>query len=134
MSNRSYLVCRHGGLTVYDLPALELPYSPPFSTTRDPLNTAGYVAVNQLSNSVETIKIADIPEDPAFFLDVREPGKNPSGSIQANLNIPLSQLRDRIEEVPTDLPVYLTFRPGLANYNAARILAGNKIIAKIIIE
>lgn len=127
-------VAIYGGLTVYDLPALELPYSPPFSTTRDPLNTAGYVAVNQLSNSVETIKIADIPEDPAFFLDVREPGKNPSGSIQANLNIPLSQLRDRIEEVPTDLPVYLTFRPGLANYNAARILAGNKIIAKIIIE
>lgn len=124
----------YGHLTVYDLPALELPYSPPYSTTRDPLNTAGYVAINQLSNSVETIKREDFHDDNAFLLDVREPGKKPSGDLTPTLNIPLSQLRDRINEVPKDLPVYLTFRPGLANYNAARILAGNDIKAKIIVE
>lgn len=70
----------------------------------------------------------------AFFLDVREAGKAPSGSIKPTLNIPLSELRDRITEIPTDKPIYLTFRPGLVNYTAARILAGNQIEAKIIME
>ncbi|APT18584.1 CoA-disulfide reductase [Amylolactobacillus amylotrophicus DSM 20534] len=124
----------YGHLTVYDLPALELPYSPPYSTTRDPLNTAGYVAINQLKSTVATVKIAEIPEEAAFFLDVREAGKAPSGSIKPTLNIPLSELRDRITEIPTDKPIYLTFRPGLVNYTAARILTGNQIEAKIIME
>ncbi|BDP90497.1 hypothetical protein EfmGK923_06700 [Enterococcus faecium] len=48
-----------GNLTVFDLPDLELPYSPPYSTTRDPLNIAGYVAINQMTNIVETIKASD---------------------------------------------------------------------------
>lgn len=124
----------YGHLTVYDLPALELTYSPPYSTTRDPLNTAGYVAINQLKNDIETVKIAAIPEEEGFFLDVREAGKQPSGSIKATMNIPLSELRDRLDEVPHDKPIYLTFRPGLANYTAARILAGNGLDAKIIME
>lgn len=116
-----------GNLTVFDLPDLELPYSPPYSTTRDPLNIAGYVAINQMTNIVETIKASDIPENDlkeAFFLDIREPNKAPSGSISATKNIPMNELRDRINEIPKDKKIYITFRRGLNTYTSARILAG----------
>ena len=126
-----------GKLTVHDLPALELPYSPPYSTTRDPLNTAGYVAINQLNKIAETIKVSEIPAEDlktAFFLDIREPDKPKSGSIEATKNIPLSELRERMAEIPRDRKVYLTFRKGLNTYNAARILAGKGIEAIMIEE
>ncbi|WP_275352178.1 FAD-dependent oxidoreductase [Enterococcus faecium] len=126
-----------GNLTVFDLPDLELPYSPPYSTTRDPLNIAGYVAINQMTNIVETIKASDIPENDlkeAFFLDIREPNKAPSGSISATKNIPMNELRDRINEIPKDKKVYITFRRGLNTYTSARILAGLGIKAILIEE
>lgn len=126
-----------GKLTVHDLPALELPYSPPYSTTRDPLNTAGYVAINQLNKTAETIKATEIPAEDlkqAFFLDIREADKPKSGSIEATKNIPLSELRERLNEIPRDRKVYLTFRKGLNTYNAARILAGKGIEAIMIEE
>ena len=126
-----------GNLTVFDLPDLELPYSPPYSTTRDPLNIAGYVAINQMTNIVETIKASDIPENDlkeAFFLDIRETNKAPSGSITATKNIPMNELRDRINEIPKDKKVYITFRRGLNTYTSARILAGLGIKAILIEE
>lgn len=116
-----------GNLSVFDLPDLELPYSPPYSTTRDPLNTAGYVAINQLSNVVTTIKATDIPAEDlqnAFFLDIREPDKAKSGNIEATANIPMNELRDRLNELPKDKKIYITFRKGLNTYTSARILAG----------
>ncbi|MGL9727105.1 FAD-dependent oxidoreductase [Enterococcus sp. DIV0756] len=126
-----------GNLTVFDLPDLELPYSPPYSTTRDPLNIAGYVAINQMTNVVETIKVTDIPAEDlanAFFLDIREPDKATSGSIEATKNIPMNELRDRINEIPRDRKVYITFRKGLNTYTSARILAGFGIPAILIEE
>ncbi|MGH1831545.1 FAD-dependent oxidoreductase [Enterococcus gilvus] len=126
-----------GNLTVFDLPDLELPYSPPYSTTRDPLNIAGYVAINQLTNVVETVNASDIPAEDlatAFFLDIREPDKAKSGSIEATKNIPMNELRDRINEIPRDKKVYITFRKGLNTYTSARILAGFGIPAILIEE
>lgn len=126
-----------GNLTVFDLPDLELPYSPPYSTTRDPLNIAGYVAINQMTNIVETIKAADIPAEDlatAFFLDIREPDKAKSGSIEATKNIPMNELRERINEIPRDRKVYITFRKGLNTYTSVRILAGFGIPAVLIEE
>lgn len=85
-----------GNLTAFDLPSLEIPYSPPYSSTRDVLNIAGYVAINQLTNQSATIKINDIPDDDlknAVFLDIREVGKPVTGSIKPTLNIPLSKLQ-----------------------------------------
>lgn len=126
-----------GNLTVADLPSLEIPYSPPYSSTRDVLNIAGYVAINQLTNRTATIKLTDIPEadfKSAFFLDIREAGKPAAGSVTPTLNIPLSELRERINEVPTDKKVYITFRKGLGPYNASRILAGKGIKATMIEE
>ncbi|EHO48909.1 FAD-dependent oxidoreductase [Lentilactobacillus kisonensis] len=116
-----------GNLTAFDLPALEIPYSPPYSSTRDVLNIAGYVAIRELTNKTKTTKLTAIPaqdRQTAFFLDIREPGTTPAGSITPTVNIPLSQLRDRISEVPKDKKIYITFRKGIGPYNASRILAG----------
>lgn len=126
-----------GNLTVFDLPDLELPYSPPYSTTRDPLNTAGYVAINQLTNTVISIARDEIPEEDfktAFFLDIREADKPVSGTVNATKNIPLSVLRERLDEIPTDKKIYITYRKGLNPYNAARILAGKGVQAILIQE
>lgn len=126
-----------GGLTVNDLPSLELPYSPPYSATRDPLNIAGYVAINKLTDIVKTVAVEALTDDDranGFFLDVREAGKPKSGTIEATANIPLSELRDRVAEVPTGKPVFITYRKGLNPYNAARILAGKGYDVKLITE
>lgn len=66
-----------------------------------------------MTNIVETIKASDIPENDlkeAFFLDIREPNKAPSGSILSTKNIPMNELRDRINEIPKDKKVYITFQ------------------------
>lgn len=126
-----------GRLTVFDLPNLELSYSPPYSTTRDPINTAGYVAINQLKRTALTIKVSDIPTTDfatAFFLDIREADRPTMGTVKATKNIPLSELRERLAEIPMERKVYITFRKGLNPYNAARILAGNGIEAVLIEE
>ncbi|MDO4670366.1 MAG: FAD-dependent oxidoreductase [Aerococcus sp.] len=126
-----------GNLTVWDLPQLELPYSPPYSATRDILNVAGYVAINHIQNRVENVPVAELSADDrknGYFLDIREAGRPQQGTITPSANIPFSELRDRIGEIPTDRPVYITFRKGITPYNAARILAGNGIEAKLIKE
>ena len=126
-----------GNLSVFDLPALEIPYSPPYSSTRDILNIAGYVAINQLTNKFNSIKLTDIPVedyDHAVFLDIREDDKKMTGTITPTIHIPLSELRERIHEIPANQKVYITFRKGLGPYNASRILAGNGINAIIIEE
>ena len=126
-----------GNLTVFDLPDLEIPYSPPYSSSRDVVNIAGYVGINQVTKVAETIDVAEIPAEDfktAYFLDVREAGKAKSGSVEATANIPLSELRERITEIPKDKKVYLTFRKGLNTYTAARILAGIGIKAIMIEE
>ena len=126
-----------GNLTVFDLPDLEIPYSPPYSSSRDVVNIAGYVGINQVTKVAETIDVAEIPAEDfktAYFLDVREAGKAKSGSVEATANIPLSKLRERIAEIPKDKKVYLTFRKGLNTYTAARILAGFGIKAIMIEE
>ncbi|MCH4163967.1 MAG: FAD-dependent oxidoreductase [Lentilactobacillus diolivorans] len=126
-----------GNLTAFDLPQLEIPYSPPYSATRDVLNIAGYIAINQQTNQYETVNVSDIPADDltsATFLDIKEPGKSTTGSITPTLNIPLSQLRDRITEIPKDKKVYITFRKGIGPYNASTILAGKGYQVAMITE
>ena len=124
-----------GGLTVADLPSLELPYSPPYSSTRDPLNVAGYVALNrmqQLANTVSFATLTEAQRQQGFFLDIREAGRPKTSTLPEDANIPLSQLRQRLTELPQDRLIYLIERKGLGPYNATRILAGNGFNVKII--
>lgn len=95
------------------------------------------MAINQLKRTALTIKVSDIPTTDfatAFFLDIREADRPTMGTVKATKNIPLSELRERLAEIPMERKVYITFRKGLNPYNAARILAGNGIEAVLIEE
>ncbi|MFD1485339.1 FAD-dependent oxidoreductase [Lacticaseibacillus baoqingensis] len=123
------------GMTVNDLPDLEFPYSPPYSSSRDILNVAGYVAINRMTQLANTVSYHDLSADQrehGYFLDIREPGRPAVGNIPADGNIPLSQLRQRLSELPQGQPIYIIERKGLGPYNATRILAGNGWPVKIV--
>lgn len=126
-----------GGLTIDDLPSIELPYSPPFSAPRDPLNLAGYVGINQRQQANQTVRYSDLTEPEKWagtFLDIHEAGKPVSSKIDSDLAIPLTELRDRLNEVPTGHTVYILYRKGLGPYNASRILSGNGYDVKIVMD
>ena len=113
------------GGTVEDLKDLELCYAPPYSTAKDVVNYAGYIASNLLNGDFKQInidKIRDLVESNAYIIDVREVREFENGHIKGAKNIPLSQLRERVNEIPKDVPVYLHCRTGQRSYNAALAL------------
>ena len=120
-----------GGMTIFDLPDLELAYAPPYSSAKDPVNMAGYAAKNLAEGLVETVQwheINDILADGGYLIDVREPIERDMGMIEGSVNIPLGELRDGLGEIPTK-EVYVYCQVGLRGYLASRILmqAGFKV-------
>lgn len=115
------------GLTVYDLQKMELAYAPPFSSAKDPINMAGYVAENILNGSMVPYYTEDIPSIPgdAVKLDVRTENEFAGGSIPGYINIPLDELRTRLAELDKEREIYITCQVGLRGYIAECILAGN---------
>lgn len=117
-----------GGLTVFDLPDLELSYAPPYSSAKDPVNMAGYVASNILEENAETVQWHEIDEIVAkggLLIDVREPIEREGGIIPGSINIPLGEIRERLSELPKDQTIYVSCQVGLRGYLAARILMQN---------
>ncbi|MCL6574296.1 MAG: FAD-dependent oxidoreductase, partial [Bacillus sp. (in: Bacteria)] len=117
-----------GNLTIYDLPDLELAYAPPYSSAKDPVNMAGYVAVNSANGLVETVQwheIDEIVQKGGLLIDVREPNERVMGFIGGSINIPLGEIRERLEEFPKEQTIYLTCQVGLRGYLGARILSQN---------
>ena len=113
------------GATVEDLKDLELCYAPPFGTAKDVVNYAGYVASNLLNGEFKQVnvdKVRELVEDEAYIIDVRERMEYENGHIKGAINIPLSELRDRVNEIPKDRPVYLHCRTGQRSYNAVLAL------------
>lgn len=114
--------------TVYDLQELELAYAPPYSSAKDPINMAGYVAGNILNETVSIIhwhEMSDIDTENTVILDVREPFEREAGFIPHSVNIPLNKLRDQLTELPKNKPVVVYCQVGLRAYIAARILMQN---------
>ncbi|MBQ2085118.1 MAG: FAD-dependent oxidoreductase, partial [Oscillospiraceae bacterium] len=114
------------GASVYDLKDLELAYAPPFSSAKDPVNMAGYVAEN-IRTGLVRIAPYDAPDtDPgAVLLDVREEAEVAAYAVPGAVNIPLGQLRDRLSELEKDKRILVFCAIGVRAYNAARILAQN---------
>ncbi len=113
------------GGTVDDLKDLELCYAPPFSTAKDIVNYAGYVGSNLLNCDYKQInvdEVRELVENKSYILDVRERGEYNRGHIKEAINIPLSELRGRINEIPRDKPVYVHCRTGQRSYNAVLAL------------
>ncbi|WP_066254858.1 CoA-disulfide reductase [Neobacillus drentensis] len=114
-----------GGLTVEDLTNLELSYAPPYSSAKDPVNMAGYVASNIMEGELEMIQWHEIDKIIAkggLLIDVREPMEREFGFIEGSINIPLNDLRCNMIQLPKDKPIYVSCQVGLRGYLAARIL------------
>ena len=117
-------VIKYGG-TIRDLKDLELCYAPPFGTAKDVVNFAGYVATNLLHGDFKQVHAYDVRslvEAGAAIFDVREEDEYEQSHIKGAVNIPLSQLRDRIDEFPKDRDIYLHCRSGQRSYNAVLAL------------
>lgn len=120
------------GATVYDLAGLELAYAPPFSSAKDPVNIAGYVASNILDGDVQVIQWHEIPQldrEQTVLLDVREPAEVEMGMIEGAINIPLGQLRQNLHRLPRDKQIVVYCQVGLRAYIACRILVQNGFTA-----
>ena len=120
-------VIKHNG-TVYDLMALEQAYAPPFSSAKDPVAVAGYVAGNILSGKMKPLywrelQAADLSK--VTLVDVRTPDEFALGALKGAVNIPLDDMRERMKEIPQDKPVYLYCGVGLRGYLASNILLQN---------
>lgn len=119
-----------GQLTVTDLPDLELCYAPPFSSAKDPVNIAGYVADNVYNKVYDVVhfnQIDELVQKGGLLIDVRTKDEYRTGSINGSVNIPVDELRNRLEEinVPKDHPIYVNCQVGLRAHIAIRILQGN---------
>lgn len=117
-----------GGLRVYDLSDLELAYAPPYSSAKDPVNMLGYVSTNiyeGIYEQVQYYQIDEIIKNGGVLVDVRDIMERDMGYIEGSINIPLSELRERLNELDKSKRIYVTCQVGLRGYLAVRILSQN---------
>ena len=116
-------------MTVRDLAELDLAYAPPYSSAKDPVNMAGFVAGNVLDGMVRQYHWHDVPalsgRKDITMLDVRTRGEYARGRIAGTVNIPLDELRSRLDELDRAKPVYVNCHSGLRSYIACRILTAH---------
>lgn len=115
-----------GNLTIYDLQDVEPCYAPPYNSAKDPVNMLGYYAENIIENKVKVIQwneVDKLDKNNSIILDIREEFELATGVIENSINIPLSVLRDRLNEIPKNKKIYVTCQVGLRGYIACRILS-----------
>ena len=123
-----YALAIKNGATVEQLTRLEHAYAPPFSSAKDPVAISGYVAGNILSGKMTPLYWRELKQaDPSkvTLVDVRTADEASLGSIPGAVNIPLDDLRERMNEIPKDRPAYLFCGVGLRGYLASNILKGH---------
>ena len=116
------------GGTVADVMNFEHCYAPLFSTAKDVVHMAALVAENVRSGRVTQVhvdKVRELVENGAYIVDVRQPEEFAQGHIKGAHNIPTTQLRQRLAEIPRDVPVYLHCRSSQRSYYACCCLKGN---------
>ena len=117
----------HAGLSARELESLDLAYAPPYSSAKDPVNMAGFMVDNLADGRLKQFfwdEVDALPRDGSItLLDTRTPGEYARGHIDGFVNLPLDELRERLEEIPRDRPVYVHCQTGLRSYVACRILA-----------
>ena len=119
-------VIQRGG-TIRDLTELEHAYAPPYSSAKDPVNMAGFVAENRWAGKSKTIHWREVAglSDETVRIDVRTRHEYQLGSIPGFINIPVDELREHLSELPKDKPIVVTCAVGLRGYLAYRILTQN---------
>ncbi|MEA5114148.1 MAG: FAD-dependent oxidoreductase [Geobacteraceae bacterium] len=117
-----------GNMTVDNLAEIEHAYAPPYSSAKDPVNMAGFVAQNVLDGLVRSIswdEVEQLDKEELLLLDVRTPAEFATGGMPGAVHIPLAELRDRVDEVPRDRKIIVYCKVGHIAYNAARVLAAH---------
>ena len=113
----------------YELTGLELSYAPPFGSAKDPINMIGYLVENLKNNLVKQVFIENIPSliknDSYMIIDVRTPDEYHLGHIPTSINIPLDNLRERLNEIDKTKQVCLICHSALRSYLGCRILTQN---------
>lgn len=125
--DQAALVIKNGG-TIYDLIKLEHAYAPPFSSAKDPIAIAGYTAANIINGSMPIIhwrELKDMDLSDTTLIDVRTSDEYNLGTIRNAINIPVDELRQRMNEIPADKPVIVFCAIGLRGYIALKILTGH---------
>ena len=119
----------HAGMKATALKELDLAYAPPYSSAKDPVNMAGFMIDNIARGTLKQWYLEDatsLPRDGSVtLLDTRTVGEYSRGHIDGFVNIPVDELRERLDELDKDKPVYVICQSGLRSYIACRILAGN---------
>lgn len=121
------------GLTADDLVSLDMAYAPPYSSAKDPMNIAGYIASNKLSGILDEFSYRDIPaldKDREMLVDLRTREETKQGMIDGAVNIPLDELRERLGEIDKEKTIYVYCRSGQRSYIGARILTGHGFRAR----
>jgi NADPH-dependent 2,4-dienoyl-CoA reductase/sulfur reductase-like enzyme/rhodanese-related sulfurtransferase len=120
-------VALRAGMTVFDLEHLELAYAPPYGAAKDPVNMVGFLGSNLLRGDITLWYAEDYPDcrDRVTILDTRTQAEYDAWHIPEAILIPYTELRQRLDEVPRDKPVYTYCRSGFRSYIAARVLEQN---------
>lgn len=116
----------HAGMTVVQLKDLDLSYAPPYSSAKDPVNMAGFMVDNIAKGMLRQWFPEDLPklDGGVTLLDVRTEQEYAGGHIDGFRNIPVDDLRERLDEIEPGKPVYVICQSGLRSYIACRILTG----------
>ena len=119
----------HAGMKATELKDLDLAYAPPYSSAKDPVNMAGFMIDNISKGTLKQWHLEDVdllPRDGSVtLLDVRTVKEYGNGHIEGFKNIPVDELRERLNEIEKDKPVYVICQSGLRSYIGTRILEGN---------
>ncbi len=116
--------------TVFDLEEAELCYAPQYGGAKDPVNFTGMIAANAVRGDLELAPWAELRSSSAFLLDVRDPHEFRDGAIHGAVNIPLGELRARMNELPRSREIWVNCQIGQRAYYACRILAQNGFVVR----
>ncbi|WP_372773204.1 CoA-disulfide reductase [Mangrovibacterium sp.] len=114
--------------TIYDLQEIEHAYAPPYSSAKDPVNQAGYVAENIIAGRLKIMtwrEVSNLDSSNICLLDVRTPEEHELGHIEGSLNVEVDKIRERLSEIPRDKKIIVYCGVGIRGYFAARILMQN---------
>ena len=117
-------VALRAGMSVHDLEHLELAYAPPYGSAKDPLNMAGFLGSNLIRGDIDLWYPEDYPDcaGRVTIVDVRTRAEYDAWHVPEAMLLPHTELRERLDEVPRDKPVFLYCRSGFRSYLAYCVL------------
>ena len=124
-----FAVAIRAGLPVFDLQELELAYAPPYGSGKDAVNMAGFAASNILDGTMDIVHWNQL-DDTDYILDERTTGEFNRGNVPSSVNIPVDEIRNRLNELPKNTVINVYCGVGIRSYIACRILMQNSFVAR----